>query len=156
MLDINQVQKRIYKNKKEKCFNVTDIYKEFCYLQRELTEACEAYMNKKDNIGEELADVAIYLLGLSEILNINLEDEINKKMDKNENKQYTLSKENNTRITDDADNCYVCEHGYLHRYNNLKLEEYENDLVNIKSYSNLEEMWDDLDSEDDIDDENKV
>ena len=31
-------------------------------------------------MGEELADVAIYLLGLSEILNIDLEDEILKKV----------------------------------------------------------------------------
>ena len=38
---------------------------------------------KKDDLGEELADVAIYLLGLSEILGIDLEYEIQKKVYKN-------------------------------------------------------------------------
>lgn len=34
---------------------------------------------KKNDLGEELADVAIYLLGMSEILGINLAEEIQKK-----------------------------------------------------------------------------
>lgn len=45
----------------------------------ELAEAYEAWRKKKDDLGEELADVAIYLLGLSEILGIDLEDEIQKR-----------------------------------------------------------------------------
>ena len=88
MIDLLQTQKRIYQNKLEKKFNVTDVYKEFCYTYGELTEACEAYMKNKDNVGEELADVAIYLLGLSEILGINLEAEIMRKIDVNEKRQY--------------------------------------------------------------------
>ncbi|WMJ87164.1 MazG-like family protein [Anaerocolumna sp. MB42-C2] len=39
-------------------------------------------------MGEELADVAIYLLGLSQLLGINLEQEIINKMKKNEKRQY--------------------------------------------------------------------
>ena len=35
-----------------------------------------------------VADVVIYLLGLSEILNINLESEILKKIEKNESRVY--------------------------------------------------------------------
>lgn len=54
----------------------------------ELSEACEAYLKKKDDLGEELADVALYLLGLSEILGINLEEEIMNKMEKNEKREY--------------------------------------------------------------------
>ena len=88
MIDLAQLQKRIYQNKITKGFNVTDIFKEFCYTYGELTEACEAYTKKKEDIGEELADVAIYLLGLSEILGINLEEEILNKMDINEKRQY--------------------------------------------------------------------
>jgi len=100
MIDMKQIQKRIYQNKVAKGFNVTDIYREFCYLHGELTEACEAYMQKKDDLGEELADVAIYLLGLSEILEINLEEEINKKMDKNEKRQYIQKDGVNIRISE--------------------------------------------------------
>lgn len=82
MIDLVQLQKIVYQNKIEKGFNVTDIYQEFCLIQGELSEACEAYRKKKDDLGEELADVAIYLIGLSEILGINLEEEIMKKIEK--------------------------------------------------------------------------
>jgi len=88
MTDLNQLQKRIYQNKLNKNFNVTDIYREFCYIHGELSEACAAYMKKNDEIGEELADVAIYLLGLSEILGVDLEKEIINKIEKNEKRQY--------------------------------------------------------------------
>ena len=88
MLDIKQTQKRIYENKINKGFDITDVYRQFCFLHGEITEASEAYAKKEDNLGEELADVAIYLLGLAEILGIDLEKEILKKMDKNEKRQY--------------------------------------------------------------------
>ena len=98
MLDMSQVQKRIYENKMAKGFNVSDIYMEFCYMHGELAEACDAYTQKKDDLGEELADVAIYLLGLAEILGINLEQEILQKMDKNEKRQYIQKDGVNIRI----------------------------------------------------------
>jgi len=98
MLDLKQVQKRIYQNKINKGFNVTDIYREFCYTYGELTEACEAYRKKQDDVGEELADVAIYLLGLAEILGIDLEAEILRKMDKNEKRQYVQEDGINRRV----------------------------------------------------------
>ena len=98
MIDLSQLQKRVYQNKVSKGFNVTDIYKEFCYLHGELAEACEAYMQKRSDLGEELADVAIYLLGLSEIMNIDLGEEILKKMDKNEKRQYIQKDGVNIRI----------------------------------------------------------
>jgi NTP pyrophosphatase (non-canonical NTP hydrolase) len=43
---------------------------------------------KKDDLGEELADVAIYLLGMAEILGIDLEKEIMQKMEKNTKRVY--------------------------------------------------------------------
>ena len=74
MTDLKKLQKEIYQNKVNKGFNITDINKEFCLTYGEVAEAYEAWRKKKDDLGEELADVAIYLLGLSEILNIDLED----------------------------------------------------------------------------------
>ena len=88
MIDLVQLQKRVYQNKIDKGFNITDVYKEFCYTYGELSEACEAYMKKKDDLGEELADVVLYLLGLAEILGIDLEKEILNKIEKNEKRQY--------------------------------------------------------------------
>ena len=68
MVDLNKLQKEIYQNKVDKGFNVTDVNKEFCLTYGEIAEAYDAWRKKKDDLGEELADVTIYLLGLSEIL----------------------------------------------------------------------------------------
>ena len=100
MIDLEQLQKKVYANKVAKGFNVTDIYMEFCYTYGELSEACEAYLNKKDDLGEELADVVLYLLGLSEILGINLEKEILNKIEKNEKRQYIQKDGINIRISE--------------------------------------------------------
>ena len=88
MIDLNELQKRVYANKVEKGFNTEDIFKEFCYAYGELSEACDAYLKGKSDLGEELADVAIFLLGLAEILGIQLETEIINKIGINEKRQY--------------------------------------------------------------------
>jgi len=100
MIDLELMQKKVYENKIAKGFNVTDIFKEFCYTYGELSEACEAYLQKKDDLGEELADVVLYLLGLSEILGINLEKEIINKIEKNEKRQYIQKDGINIRISE--------------------------------------------------------
>ena len=58
---------------------------------------------KKEHLGEELADVAIYLLGLSEILGIDLEDEIQKKVYKNSKREYKIIDGVNTRVKEFED-----------------------------------------------------
>ena len=73
---------------------------EFCYTHEELSEAFHAYMKKKPDLGEELADVTIYLLGLSEILGINLEQEILNKVEKNEKRRYVQKDGVNVRVSD--------------------------------------------------------
>ena len=98
MIDLKKLQKEIYKNKLEKGFNVTDINKEFCLTYGEVAEAYEAWRKKKDDLGEELADVTIYLLGISEILGIDLEDEIQKKVYKNSKREYRVINGITTRV----------------------------------------------------------
>lgn len=98
IIDLNKLQKEIYQNKVDKGFNVTDINKEFCLTYGEVSEAYEAWRKKKDDLGEELADVAIYLLGLSEILKIDLEDEILRKVYKNSKREYKIINGINTRV----------------------------------------------------------
>lgn len=87
-MDIKEMQKTVYQNKLDKGFNVTDINKEFCLLYGEVAEAYEAWRKKKDDVGEELADIAIYLLGLAEILNIDLYNEIERKITINHDRKY--------------------------------------------------------------------
>lgn len=98
MVDLKNIQKDIFQNKLDKGFNTTDVNKEFCFTYGELSEAYDAYRKKKDDLGEELADVAIYLMGLSEMLGLNLEEEITKKVAKNEKRKYESIDGVNTRI----------------------------------------------------------
>lgn len=99
-MDIAKIQKRIYQNKLNKGFNVSDINQEFCLLYGEVAEAYEAYRKKDAGLGSELADIAIYLLGISEILGIDLEREIERKIEINEKRQYKNINGVNTRIED--------------------------------------------------------
>lgn len=87
-MDLKKVQKEIIQNKINHGFNITDIAKEFCLLYGEVGEAYEAYRKKKADLGNELADVAIYLFGISEILGFDLEKEIQEKMEINKNRVY--------------------------------------------------------------------
>lgn len=100
MIDLKDIQKQIYQNKLDKKFNVTNIDMEFCLTYEELSEAYHAYHKKLPDLGEELADVAIYLLGISEILEIDLEHEILKKVEKNKKREYTKIDGVTTRIKD--------------------------------------------------------
>lgn len=88
MTNFSTLQKAIFANKIAKGFNVDDIPLEFSYLYGEVGEAFDAWRKKKDTVGEELADVAIYLLGMAEILGFDLENEIQKKMEKNAHRVY--------------------------------------------------------------------
>ncbi len=91
-MDLNETQKRIIQNKINKGFNTTNLHMEFCLLYGEVGEAYDAWRKKKDDLGSELADVAIYLMGLSELLGFSLEDEINKKLNINEHRKYAYDK----------------------------------------------------------------
>lgn len=94
MVDLNKLQKRIYENKVKKKFNLTNIPQEFCYLHGEVTESFDAWYKKKDieEIGSELADVAIFTLGLAEMLGIDLETALLKKIEINEKRIYINGK----------------------------------------------------------------
>ena len=75
-MDIRTIQNLVYQNKVNHGFNLTDVNMEFCLTYGELGEAYQAWLKKHDNVGEEIADVVIYLMGLSEILGIDLQKEI--------------------------------------------------------------------------------
>ena len=68
-------------------FNTTDIPKEFCLMYGEVAEAFDAWKHNS-GLDLELADIAIYLLGIAEITGIDLGKAIDKKMVINENREY--------------------------------------------------------------------
>ena len=99
-MGLKELQKKIYQNKVNKGFNTTDIPKEFCLLYGEVSEAYEAYRKKKPDLNEELADIAIYLLGISEILGFDLEKEIENKIKINEKRVYKKINGVNVKVSD--------------------------------------------------------
>ncbi len=100
MLSTEALQARIYQNKVAQGFNVSNIEKEVCLLHGELAEFYEAYRKRLPTVGEELADVAIYLLGLAEILQVDIGKEIDRKMNINEHRKYAQIDGVNTRISE--------------------------------------------------------
>ena len=91
-VDLNQLQKEVMRNKVEKGFNTTDIAEEFCRAHEELSEAFKKYFHREDGVAEELADVAIFLLGMCEMLGYDLEPELVKKIETNKNRRYIKTK----------------------------------------------------------------
>ena len=69
-------------------------------MHDELAEFYEAYRKRLPTVGEELADVAIYLLGLAEILQVDIGREIDRKMNINEHRKYAQIDGVNTRISE--------------------------------------------------------
>ena len=98
-MELKKIQKDIWQNKLNKGFNTTDVNKEFCLLYGEVAEAYDAWKKKKEDLNEELADIAIYLMGLSEMLGFDLEDEIEKKVSKNAKRVYKNINGVNVRIS---------------------------------------------------------
>ncbi len=90
MNSIKELQKQVYDNKIKKNFNIIDVDNEFLLMYGEVSEAYEAYRKKLPDLGEELADIVIYVLGLSEILKIDLEKEVTDKIKKNKDREYKI------------------------------------------------------------------
>jgi len=87
-MTLKEMQKKVFQNKVNKGFNVTNIEYDFCLLYGEVSETFEAYLKKKPDLHEELADIVIYVLGLSEMLGVDFEKALIDKIEKNEKRIY--------------------------------------------------------------------
>ena len=87
-LDIRSAQKLAWENKLAKGFNTTDVPLEFCLLSGELAEAFDAWRKKREDVAEELADTAIFLLSLAEMIGADLQEAVEAKLAKNEARVY--------------------------------------------------------------------
>ena len=92
MVDLKELQKEIMRNKVEKGFNTTYVALEFCRAHEELSEAFSKHNKGQDGVAEEIADVAIFVLGMCEILNYDLEKELVRKVNINKNRVYKKTK----------------------------------------------------------------
>lgn len=89
LIDTKKLQKDVLENKKNHNFNTTDIKFELLSLYGEVNELFQAWLkDDPENINEELADVAIFLLGISEMVGSDLGEDILKKMEINKRRKY--------------------------------------------------------------------
>lgn len=79
---LNVLQKKLYNNEIDNDYNVEDVDREFCNLYGKVASSYYSYRKDKKDIGKDLADIELYLLKLSEMLNIDLEDQIIKRISK--------------------------------------------------------------------------
>lgn len=92
MVDLKELQKEVMRNKLEKGFNTTDVALEFCRAHEELSEAFSKFSKNQNGVAEEFADVAVFLLGMCEILGYDLEKELVNKIEINKNRKYRKEK----------------------------------------------------------------
>ena len=112
MIDLKELQDRIYANKQAKGFNTTNIELEFNCTYGELAEAWDAHIKKQADVGEELADVMIYVLSLARMLHVDLEAELLAKLDKNHKRTYSEHVINGHRVR--LKDPHPEEHGHPH------------------------------------------
>ena len=87
-MEIRSAQKLAWENKLAKGFNISEVPLEFCLLQGEVAEAFDAWRRDPDNLGEELADVAIYVMSLAEMNGVDLQQAVEQKLAKNAKRAY--------------------------------------------------------------------
>jgi NTP pyrophosphatase (non-canonical NTP hydrolase) len=90
-VDISSAQKLAWENKVAKGFNTTDTALEFGLLTAEIGEAFTAWRKGLPDLGEELADVFLYLTALAEMNGLDLDAEVARKIDKNAHRTYEVN-----------------------------------------------------------------
>ncbi len=87
-VSLSDAHSRAWANKVAKGFNTTDVPMEFGLLYEEVGEAFSAWRKGCPDLGAELADVAIFLLGLAQMTGVDLAAEVEAKLAVNEARTY--------------------------------------------------------------------
>ncbi len=87
-MDIRAIQDQAWENKLAKGLNANEVALEFGLLTAEVGEAFTAWRKRLPDLGEELADILIYLVGLAEMTGIDLGAEVERKLEKNAARAY--------------------------------------------------------------------
>lgn len=88
-MTMREMQKLAYEYRLGKGHDRTDINKEFCLLYGKVAEAYNTLKKCGPNADERIADIAISLMGIAEIFEIDLQKEIERKMRVKEGSGYT-------------------------------------------------------------------
>jgi NTP pyrophosphatase (non-canonical NTP hydrolase) len=87
-VDIAEVQRQAWQNKLAKGFSTADVAFEFGLLTAEVSEAFTAWRRRQADLGEELADVLIYVTCLAEMTGVDLSTEVARKLAANAAREY--------------------------------------------------------------------
>jgi hypothetical protein len=82
-MDISSVQRITWDNKLLKGYSTTDVPLEFCLLQEKAAAAFTAWRKGTERVGEELADVVLYVASVAQMTGLDLEHEVKAKVAKN-------------------------------------------------------------------------
>ena len=78
-MDIRSAQKIAWENMRAEGFDTTDVSSQFCLLSSEVAQALDASYRGHPQVSEELADIAMFLLGLAEMVGTDLQEAIEAK-----------------------------------------------------------------------------
>lgn len=87
-MDLRAIQAAAVANKVVKVLNTTDVHLEFCLLTAEVGEAFTAWRRGEDGFDLELADIALFLVGLAGMTGVDIQDAVERKMRINEARRY--------------------------------------------------------------------
>jgi NTP pyrophosphatase (non-canonical NTP hydrolase) len=87
-MDFSTAQQRAWANKAAHGFNMHNVPLEFMFTVRELAEAFTAWREDLPDLGEELADAAIFLLSVAEMTGCDLGAAVEAKLAVNEARVY--------------------------------------------------------------------
>lgn len=79
-MDIRLAQKIAWGNKRAKDFNMPDVSLEFCLLSKEVAHASDAWHEGRQEVSGELADIAIFLMALAEMVGTDLQEAVEAKL----------------------------------------------------------------------------
>ncbi|WP_405775488.1 hypothetical protein OG241_09250 [Streptomyces sp. NBC_01390] len=82
-MDLGSLQRIAWDNKVLKGYNTTDVPVEFCMLQEKAAAAFTAWRKEQEPLGEQLADVVLYVASIAEMTGLDLQHEVKTKVDKN-------------------------------------------------------------------------
>jgi NTP pyrophosphatase (non-canonical NTP hydrolase) len=90
VINVGEIQEAAWANKIAKDFNTDNVDREFNLLRAEVAEAYEAWLHGDGRgLAGELADVAIFLAGLSQMVGVDLEQAVIEKLAVNARRTYT-------------------------------------------------------------------
>ncbi|RFU40221.1 hypothetical protein DZF91_18255 [Actinomadura logoneensis] len=107
-MQLREIQKRAWDNKVTQGFNTTDLNLEFALAHAELSEAFEASRKQPGNLGEELADVLLFLVSIAEMRGVDLDTAVEAKLAKNAARVY---QRNDTGILVKTEETIAAERG---------------------------------------------